>query len=161
MQRSGTLQVSAPGDREIRMVRVFDAPRRLVFEALTKPELLRRWFTGPPGWSLTVCEVDLRVGGESRYVWEGPDGMRMGMRGVLLEIVPPERLVSSEKFDEAWYPGEAVGSIVLTESEGRTTLTQTIVYDSRETRDAVLRTPMEMGVEAGYDQLAAFLATIR
>ncbi len=155
-----TLKVTTPTDREIRMTRVFDAPRRLVFDALTKPELLRQWFFGPPGWSLAVCELELKVGGAYRYVWRGPDGTQMGMRGVLREIVPPERLVSTEKFDESWYPGEAVGTIVLIEQDGKTTLTQTVRYESKEARDAVLKTPMEQGVEMGYNRLAEFLATL-
>jgi uncharacterized protein YndB with AHSA1/START domain len=155
-----TLKVTTPTDREIRMTRVFNAPRRLVFDALTKPELLRQWFFGPPGWSLAVCELELKVGGAYRYVWRGPDGTQMGMRGVLREIVPPERLVSTEKFDESWYPGEAVGTIVLIEQDGKTTLTQTVRYESKEARDAVLKTPMEQGVEMGYNRLAEFLATL-
>src|SRR3989442_94476 len=82
MKNTGTLKVTTPTDREIAMTRVFDAPRRLVFDALTKPELLNRWFFGPPGWSLVVCEIDLKVGGAYRFVWRGPDGTEMGMRGV-------------------------------------------------------------------------------
>jgi uncharacterized protein YndB with AHSA1/START domain len=131
MQNTGTLNVEARGSREIIMTRVFDAPRHLVFEAFTRPELLKRWFFGPPGWSLVVCEVALRVGDAYRYVWRGPDGTEMGMRGVCREFVPPERLVATEKFDEAWYPGEAVNTIVLVEKDGGTTLTQTVAYESR------------------------------
>jgi uncharacterized protein YndB with AHSA1/START domain len=160
MVNPGTLQVSTPSDREIVMTRVFNAPRRLVFDALTKPELLMRWFDGPPGWSLTVCEFDLKVGGSYRYVWQGPGGTQMGMRGVLKEVVPPERLVQTEAFDESWYPGEAVGTVVLVEHDGKTTLTMTVRYESREARDAVLKTPMEQGVAAGYDKLEKFLATL-
>jgi uncharacterized protein YndB with AHSA1/START domain len=154
----GTLKVTTPTDREIAMTRVFDAPRRLIFDALTKPELLKQWLLGPPGWSIPVCEIDLKVGGAYRHVWRGADGTEMGMRGVYREIVPPERLVATEKFDQAWYPGEAVGTIVLVEEGGKTTLTQTIRYESREVRDAVLKTPMERGVAASYDRLAELLA---
>lgn len=160
MMNPGTLKVATRGDREIVMTRVFDAPRRMVFEALTKPELLKRWFFGPPGWTLAVCEIDLKVGGAYRYVWRGPDGAEMGMGGFYREIVPPERLVATEKFEQAWYPGEAVGTIVLVEQSGQTTLTQTVLYDSREIRDAVLKTPMEQGVGAGYDRLAELLASM-
>ena len=160
MQKTGTLEVTTPSDREIMMTRVFDAPRTLVFDALTKPELLERWFYGPPGWSLVVCQVELKVGGALRYVWRGPDGVEMGMRGVCLEVQPPERIVASEKYDSPWYPGEAVGTIVLAEQDGKTSLTQTIRYESRETRDAVLRTPMESGVAAGYDRLAGLLLSL-
>ena len=155
----GRLTVSTPTDREIVMTRVFDAPRKLVFDAMTKPELLKRWFFGPPGWSLEVCEIDLKVGGGYRYLWRGRDGIEMGMRGVYREVVPPERIVQTEAFDKSWYPGEAVGTLVLVERDGKTTLTQTVLYDSRETRDAVLKTPMERGVAMGYDRLAELLAT--
>lgn len=158
MLNTGTLALTLPSDREVRMTRVFDAPRALVFDALTKPELLMRWFSGPPGWSLEVCEFDAKEGGAYRYVWRGPDGTEMGMGGVLLEFVVPERLVSTEKFDQAWYPGEATGTIVLTEEGGKTTLTLTVEYDSQETRDMVLQTPMKEGVQFGYDRLADLLA---
>jgi uncharacterized protein YndB with AHSA1/START domain len=153
-----TLKVEAHGDREIVMTRAFDAPRELVFDALTKPELLKRWFGAIGGWSLAVCDVDLRVGGGYRYVWRGPDGAQMGMRGVFREIVPPERIVSTEQFDESWYPGSAVGTATLVEQGGTTTLTTTVRYDSREARDAVLKSPMEQGAAAGYDVLDQFLA---
>src|SRR6266542_6510450 len=92
-------------------------------DALTKPELLKRWFFGPPGWSLVVCEIDLKVGGAYRFVWRSPDGTEMGMRGVYREIVPPERFTGTESFDERWYPGEALGTHVLVEQDGKTTLT--------------------------------------
>lgn len=157
MKNTGTLKLTTPTDREIVLTRVFDAPRGLVFEALTRPELLRRWFFGPPGWTLAVCEIDLRVGGAYRYVWRGPDGAEMGMGGTYREVVAPERIVATEAFDEPWYPGEAVGTLVLTEHGGKTTLTNTILYASKEARDAVLRTPMEHGVAAGYDRLAELL----
>lgn len=160
MMNAGTLKVTTPTEKEIVMTRVFDAPRRLVFDALTRPELLKRWFLGPPGWSLAVCEIDLKVGGTYRYVWRGPDEAEMGLGGVYREIVAPERIVATEKFDEAWYPGEAVGTIVLVEQDGKTTLTQTVLYESQEARDAVLKTPMEQGVAAGYDRLAEFLASM-
>ncbi len=155
-----TLQVATRGDRKIVMSRVFEAPRQLVFEACSKPEFVRRWLLGPDGWSMPVCEIDLRVGGSYRYVWRHNDGREMGMGGVYREIVVPERIVATEKFDEAWYPGEAVGTILLVEQSGKTTLTQTILYDSRETRDAVLKSPMEKGVAASYDRLEAVLASM-
>jgi uncharacterized protein YndB with AHSA1/START domain len=160
MKNAGTLKVTTPTDREIVMTRHFDAPRTLLFDALTKPELLKRWSLGPPGWSLEVCETALNVGATYRFVWRGPDGTEMGMRGVCREIVPPERIVATEKFDEAWYPGEARVTTVLVEQGGKTTLTLTVLYESREARDAVLKTPMEQGVAAGYDRLAELLASL-
>lgn len=159
MTHTGTLQVTTPTEREIVMTRVFDAPRRLVFDALTKPELVRRWLLGPPGWSMPVCDIDLRVGGTYRYVWRNEHGTEMGMGGVFREIVPPERLVATEAFDESWYPGEALDTTVLVEQGGRTTLTLTVLYESREARDAVIQSDMERGVKASYDRLAGLLAS--
>ena len=155
------LKVTSRGDREIVMTRTFDAPRALVFDAMTKPELLKRWFGVIEGWTLDVCEVDLRVGGAYRYLWRGPKGAKMGMRGVYKEVRAPERLVSTEKFDESWYPGGALDTIVLTEKAGKTTMTMTVVYDSREARDAVLKSPMEQGAGAGYNQLDTLLSTLQ
>src|SRR5215210_6281000 len=111
MTNTGTLKVTTPTDREIVMARDFAAPRQLVFEALTTPRLLERWLLGPPGWSMVVCEVDLTVGGKYRYVWRHDrDRTEMGMGGVYREIVPPERIVQTESFDQSWYPGEALST---------------------------------------------------
>jgi uncharacterized protein YndB with AHSA1/START domain len=140
------------------MTRDFDAPRKLVFDAYTKPELLKRWLGVFNGWSLAVCEIDLKAGGTYRYVWHGPNGEVMGMRGVLREIVVPERIVSTEEFDEPWYEGEAVGTVEFVERGGKTTLTMTMRYASKEIRDAVLKSPMEQGVAASFDNLAGLLA---
>jgi uncharacterized protein YndB with AHSA1/START domain len=160
MKSAETLQVTAPGEREIVMTRGFDAPRQLVFDAHTKPELIKRWLLGPPGWSMPVCEIDLRVGGKYRYVWRHDrNGNEMGMGGLYREIVAPERIVNTERFDEAWYPGEALNTLVLVEKGGRTTLTQTVRYESREARDAVLKSGMESGVAASYERLADLLAS--
>jgi len=154
----GKMTIVTQGDREIVITRAFDAPRRLVWEALTKPELIKRWLTGPPGWTMPVCEIDLRVGGKYRYVWHGPGGEVMGMGGVHREVVAPERLVCTQLFDEGWTGGEALGTQVLTEHDGRTTISNTVRYTSPEARAAVLRTPMEQGMAAGYDLLEALLA---
>jgi uncharacterized protein YndB with AHSA1/START domain len=159
MKDTEALTLTTPSEREIVLTRAFAAPRHLVFDALTKPELVRRWLLGPPGWSMPVCEIDLKVGGSYRYVWRGADGTEMGMRGVYREIAPPERLVATESFDEPWYPGEAVTTTVLVELDGRTTLTTTVLYESREIRDAVLKSGMEKGVAASYDRLEELLGT--
>jgi len=156
----GTLKLTTPADREIAMTRVFDAPRQLVFDAHTKPDLVRQWLLGPPGWSMPVCEMDVRVGGTYRWLWRhDTNGTEMGMGGVYREIVAPERLVTTERFDEAWYPGEALNTLVLIEQGGRTTLTQTMRYESRDARDAVIKSNMEKGVAASYDRLADLLAS--
>jgi len=160
MTETGTLQVITPSEREIVMSRVFDAPRSLVFDAWTKPELLERWLGVRGGWSMVVCEVDLRVGGAYRFVWRGPDGAEMGMGGVYREIVSPERLVATESFDDPWYPGEALDTTVLLEDGGRTTATTTVLYESKEIRDAVLESGMARGVAESYDVLAEYLASI-
>jgi uncharacterized protein YndB with AHSA1/START domain len=152
-----TLKITTPGDREIAMTRVFDAPRTLVWDACTKPELLQRWLGVQNGWTLAVCEVDFRVGGSYRYVWRSRKGKDMGASGTYREIVPPERLVSTENFDDPWYTGEAVNTMTLVERAGRTTMTTTTVYESRDARDEVLRSPMESGVAASYDKLDEML----
>jgi uncharacterized protein YndB with AHSA1/START domain len=159
MTDTGALQVTTPTEREIAVTRVFDAPRQLVFDALTRPELLKRWMFGPDGWSLPVCESDLKVGGALRFVWRGP-GMEMGMSGVYREVAPPGRLVHTELFDEDWTGGETVVTTVLAEQGGRIALTSTILYASREARDAVLKTPMPQGMATSYDRLEAVLASI-
>lgn len=137
------------------MTREFDAPRQLVFDAFSKPELLRRWF-GPRGWSLVECEVDLRVGGGFRFVLRSPDGKELGMRGVYREISSPARSVHMESFDD--YPGESQVTAVFTERDGKTTMTATVLYPSREVRDAVVQSGMEHGAAESYDKLAEMLA---
>ncbi len=159
MKETGTLNVTTPTAREIAMTREFNAPRSLVFNALTKPELVKQWLLGPPGWSMPVCEIDLKVGGAYRFSWRGPEGNEMGMRGVYREIVAPERFVATEKFDQPWYPGETLVTNALAEQGGKTTLTLTVRYESPEARDAVLTTPMSKGVAASYDRLAEILAS--
>ena len=156
MLNTGTLKVATPSDREIQMTRVFDAPRHLVFDAFSKPELLKRWF-GPRGYSLVVCQVDLKVGGGFRFVLRGPDGKDMGMRGVYREIVRPERSVHMESFDD--FPGEAQVTSVFVEKDGKTTLTATVLYPSQEVRDAVVQSGMEHGAAESYDRLAELLAS--
>lgn len=154
---ANALKLTTRGDREIVMTRVFNAPRTLVWDAFNKPELLSRWLIGPPGWTMPVCQLATKVGESYRYVWRGPGGEEMGMGGVLRELVPPSRMVATEKFDQAWYPGEAVGTIELAEHNGQTTLTQTIRYESKEARDIVLKSPMEGGVNMSYNRLEEVL----
>ena len=160
MNNLGGLIVTTPTDREIVMTRVFNAPRRLVFDAWTKPELVRRWLLGPPGWTMPVCEIDLRVGGAYRFVWLCQDGTTMGMGGVYREIVIPERIVNTQLFDQDWTGGETLGTLLLTEQGGKTTLTNAVLYSSREARDGALRTRMAEGVEAGYARLDELLPSM-
>jgi len=161
MKNTGNLKVTTPSDREIAMTRVFNAPRQLVYEAWTRPELLKRWLGVFGGWTLEVCQIDLKVGGSYRYVWRGPDGAEMGMRGVYREIVPAERIVCTEVFDQPWYEGEAVDTVVFVEHDGKTTATTTVCYASKAVRDAVLKSPMEHGVAAGYDKLEELLPSMK
>jgi uncharacterized protein YndB with AHSA1/START domain len=123
MRRVEAWRVIAPTERKLVFTRVLDAPRRLVFDAWTRPEMLKHWF-GPHGWSLVVCEIDLRVGGRWRFVLRDPDGTEMGMRGVYREIVAPERTVYTETFDGM--PGESLVTGVLAEHDGKTKLTATV-----------------------------------
>jgi len=156
-----SFKVSTPTAREIRVTRDFDAPRRLVFDAFTKPELVRRWLLGPPGWTMPLCEIDLRVGGAYRYVWRSEqDGSQMALGGVFREITPVERLIATEKFDDAWYPGEALDTTVFIEIGAITRTTITILYESQEARDTARRSGMEHGMAAGYERLEKLLPTL-
>jgi uncharacterized protein YndB with AHSA1/START domain len=159
MKNAGDFTLTPRGDREIVMTRIFDAPRDRLFEALTQPELIKRWLLGPPGWSMPVCEVDLKVGGAYRYVWRHTNGNEMAMGGVYREIARPTRLVHSEKFDQAWYPGEGLITTTLVDEGRRTTFTATMLYESREARDGVLKSGMESGVIKSYDRLAELLVS--
>jgi uncharacterized protein YndB with AHSA1/START domain len=157
MKNTGTLKVTTPTDREIVMTRVFDAPRNLVFDAFSKPELLKRWF-GPRGWSMVTCDVDLRVGGGFRFIMRGPDGKDLGMRGTYRELAPPDRSVHVESFDD--YPGESQVTATFVEKDGKTTLTATILYPSKDVRDIVIKSGMEHGAAESYDKLAELLPAI-
>jgi uncharacterized protein YndB with AHSA1/START domain len=159
MRNSGTLKVTTPSDREVAMTRVFDAPRHLVFEAWTKPDLVKRWLFGPDDWRLAVCEMDLQVGGAARFLWRDGAGKEMGMSGVFREIAPPDRLVFTEIWDEDWTGGEALNTMIFTEHAGKTTLTQTVLYSSRAARDGALQTGMEHGAAVSYDRLAELLTS--
>jgi uncharacterized protein YndB with AHSA1/START domain len=156
----GNMQLSTPSDREIVMSRELNAPKKLVFEAFTTPLYLKQWLGTHNGWKMTVCEIDLRVGGAYRYAWEGRDGMKMSMGGVYQEIAAPDRIVATEVFDDPWYPGGAVGSTTFVEANGKTTVTMAVKYANKDARDAVLKTPMESGVAAGFDKLAEILKTL-
>ena len=157
-----TLNVATSGDREIVMTRDFAAPRKLVWDTMSNPELLKRWLFGPPGWEMTVCEEDPRVGGKFRWVWSGPDGAGMSMSGEYREIVPPERAVRTESFETGCIPqmGEQLATLVLTEKGDKTTLTLTVQYPSKEARDGALASGMEHGMSAGYDRLDEILQTV-
>ena len=153
------VNVSTPSDREIRVARTFEAPAKLVWDCHTKPELLRRWMLGPPGWSMPVCEIDLRVGGAYRYRWRNDeDGTEFGSTGVHKEVVPFERIVTSERMEG--FDGEAINTLVLEESGGRTTVTTTMLFASKEARDGALQSGMSDGMAMGYDRMDDLLAEL-
>ena len=159
MKNAAKLQITTPSDRELSMIRSFEAPRGLVWDAWTKPELLKEWLGVRGGWTFAVCEVDLRVGGKYRYVWRGPSGAEMGMGGVFREVAKPERIVATEKFDDSWYEGDAMDTTTFVERGGKTTVTMTVRYASKAVRDAVLKSPMESGVAESYNKLDEVLAS--
>jgi uncharacterized protein YndB with AHSA1/START domain len=159
MSDKRTLQVTTPSDLEVTLTREFHAPRQLVFDALTQPDLIRQWLGIHGTWQWVVCDVDLRVGGSYRYVWRNAKGREMAMGGTFLAIAPPERLVSTERFDDPWYVGEGHSTAVLTERDGWTTLSSTVRAESREARDTILRSGMDTGVAAAYDTLDRVLAS--
>jgi uncharacterized protein YndB with AHSA1/START domain len=152
---SSATTFTTPSDREVAMTRVVDAPRSLVWEAWTNPEHVPNWLLGPPGWTMPVCEIDLRPGGAWRFVWRKGDGEEMAMSGEYREIAPPERLVSTESWGADW--PETVNTLVLDEEDGRTTITQTVLYPSTEARDAALETGMKDGAAQSFDRLAEYL----
>jgi uncharacterized protein YndB with AHSA1/START domain len=155
------LKLTTRGGREIVLTRVFQAPRSLVFKAMTTPELVRLWLLGPPGWSMVNCEIDLKVGGVFRHEWCNSDGTKMGMHGVYREIVPSERIVNTESFDFGCAPqsGEQIATASLSEDQGQTTLRIVVLYPSREARDATIASGMEHGLAASYDRLAEQLTS--
>lgn len=165
------LKVSTPTDTTIVMNRTFQAPRRLVWDAMTNPDLVQRWMFCPPGWSWAECDMDVRVGGKYRWAWNGPDGkLALSIWGVHREVTPPSKIVHTERmemgpgagecgsdggFAEPW---ELVATLELSEAEGRTSMTMTLTFGSKEARDGALASGMEHGMEAGYQSLDAILA---
>ena len=156
----GSFKISTPSDCEILIARDFHAPRQLVFDAFTKPELVRRWLLGPPGWTMPVCEIDLQVGGAYRYVWRKAGVKDMGMGGIFREIAPPERLAATEKFDDSWYPGEALDTTVFVEDGDITRVAINVLYESKEACDIARGSGMEHGTAAGYDRLEEMLSSM-
>ena len=159
MSDARMLTVVARGDREIVMTRTFDAPRHLVFEAFVTPDLVKRWLLGPDGWSMPVCEIDLKPGGRYRYVWRhDSDGRTMASGGVYREVSPPARTVATEQFEDPWYPGESIVTTTFIQTGAATTVEMVLLFDSRETRDGVLKSGMETGVARSYERLDEMIA---
>ena len=152
---TGSTTYATPSDREVLVTRVVNAPRRLVFAAWTEPRHLQRWLTGPEGWTMPICEIDLRPGGRWRYVYRKASGKEMTLTGSVLEVVPPERFVTTESWGPEW--PDTVNTLVLTESEGRTTIALTITYVSKEARDAALDTGAMDGMNRAFELLDELL----
>ena len=149
---AATFTVTTPSDREIRMTRLFDAPRHLVFEAMSKPEHIKRWWGNlGDGYSVPVCEVDLRPGGRWRFVNRHPKG-DAAFHGVYREVAPPDRMVFTEIY-EPFPDAESVVTAVFTEENGKTRLTATVLYPSQDVRDMVLKSGMTRGAAISYDRL--------
>ncbi len=153
-------EVTLPSDREVRVVRSFKAPRQLVWDAHTKPELTQKWLLGPPGWTMPVCEMDVRPGGKYRYRWKSDEGGKeFGFYGTFKEVDAPARLTHEEYFD----PGDVGGAmpandpayitLELSESGSVTTLVSTMRFASKEARDAAVSTGMTDGMEMSYARL--------
>jgi uncharacterized protein YndB with AHSA1/START domain len=154
------LEVTLPSDREVRVTRTFNAPRTLVWDAHTKPELVKKWMLGPPGWTMPVCEMDVRVGGKYRWRWRNDaDGKEFGFYGTFLEVNAPARIVHDEYYD----PGDVGGAmpsndparitLELSESGGVTTIVNVMRFASKEARDGAVSTGMTDGMEMGYARL--------
>ena len=152
------LTVDLKGETEIVVTREFDATRDLVWDCWTVPALIRRWLTGPPGWEMTTCEFDGRVGGKWRFDSKGPDGMEMAHGGTITELVRPERMVTTELYDVDWTGGETLNTNVFNDIGGERSLSMlTVRYPSKEARDGARATPMAEGMEMGFQKLDALL----
>jgi uncharacterized protein YndB with AHSA1/START domain len=155
------LQVSTPTDTTILLTRTFNAPSRLVWEAMTEPVKMRRWILAPPGWTLAVCVCEARVGGVLRLAWKSEDADPvMTLQGKFTEVVPHARMVHTETM--AMGTGETIGSLVEThefeEKNGVTTMRITQTYDSKAARDGAVASGMDHGMEAGFKQMDTLLA---
>ena len=163
MPSSGTAEVTLPTDEQILITREFDAPKHLVYRAFTTPELVRRWWHANRG-EVTVCEIDLRVGGSWRYVMVTPDGVEVGFHGEYREIVPNERIVSTEIFEgmpEGVPEEEAVNTATFSETGGRTTLSILVQHSNKEFRDAHIESGMEDGLQDALDLLEQVAVSLR
>ena len=157
--RAGVTTVTTPTDTQVRLSRTVNAPRHLVYEAHIKPEHLRRWLGFPEGWTMPICEIDARPGGAWRYGWRQDSGGEMIMGGIVKDIVPNERIVTTERWGPEW--PETLNTVVFTESGGVTTITTTVTYPSKEARDAALQTGMADGLEVSYTRLDRLLDALQ
>lgn len=154
----GVTSYATPTDNQVVVTRVVRAPGKLAFEVFTSSKHLPNWMTGPEGWTMPICEVDLRPGGTWHYVFRKSDGTEMDMRGSFREVKPPERVVSTEQWGPEW--PETINTVEFSERDGLTTMTMTITYPSREARDAALQTGMKDGMETSYARMDRYIATL-
>jgi uncharacterized protein YndB with AHSA1/START domain len=158
MQARGSVDVTQPSPSELSFSRIFAAPPALVFEAWTSPELLRRWY-GPSGWSLVVCELDLRVGGAWRFVSRQPDGREIGQYGVIRELSPGKRIVQTENWED-WNPGEVLVTTTFEPSGAGTRVTTSMRFPSPEVRDMLVQSGMGDGYGQAADKLDELLIAL-
>ena len=158
MRDAAGVSITTPSELEVCMTRVFDAPRHLVFEAWTSPAYVPKWMLGPDGWTMPVCEIDLRPGGAWLFVWRKSDGTEMQMHGLYKEVSPPDRLVSTEAWGGDW--PETLNTLVLTEKNGKTTASVTVLYPSKAARDRAMATGMLEGATLSFNRLAAIVSSM-
>jgi uncharacterized protein YndB with AHSA1/START domain len=160
MTSTGTAKVTLPTDEQILITREFAAPKQLVYKAYTTPELVKRWWSGKRG-KMTTAEIDLRVGGRWRYVMVAHGGFEVGFHGEFREIVPNERIVTTEVYEGAPEGEPPLNIVTFTEEDGRTTLTLLVECPSREVRDAIIDSGMEGGMQEGMDLLEQVAISLR
>ena len=160
MTRPEPLRLTLSGETDVVLTRQFFAPARLVYRAWTDATLVPRWLGKLPGWQMVECTIDLREGGAYRYVWSDNEGHSMGISGQFIQLVPNQRIVTKEVFDEAWHEGDVIATVEFTEEDGVTTAITTLHYDNQQVRDDVIKSDVAWGVEvsyAGLDELIEVL----
>ena len=156
--KTGVTNHSTPSDTQMRFTRVVDAPARLVYDTYVKPEHLQKWMLGPEGWTMPICEFEPRAGGAWRYGWRKGDGAEMIMSGIVKDIVPNSRIVTTERWGPEW--PETLNEVTFVEANGQTTITTTVTYPTKKDRDAAMETGMRSGIEASYVRLEKLLETL-
>ena len=165
--KPGVTEFSLASDTQVKFVRVVNAPKHLVFEAYTKPEHLKQWLSGFEGWTMPICEMEPRAGGKWRYGWRSADGAEMTMGGIVKEYVPNERISTTERWGAEMAPleggsewPETLNTVTFAEANGRTTITTTVTYPSKDARDAAIETGMRDGLDVSYARLDSLLASL-
>jgi uncharacterized protein YndB with AHSA1/START domain len=157
-QTVGNTTFATPNDLDIVVTHTVAAPRQLVYDAHTKPEHLRKWLLGPDGWSMTACEFEPRAGTSYRYAWRKDDGSSLEITGRVVDAVPPERVVTTETWGDPW--PETLNTVTFVESGGKTVITTTMHFPSKQARDAALATGMTSGMATSYERLGRYLVSL-